>query len=54
MSIQYYCSPYAEITEKRIAAFKPRFKNGSSPIEVAKVILNALHQEMFHQNRGIW
>ena len=37
-----YCSPYAEITEKRIAAFKPRFKNGSSPIEVAKVILNAI------------
>jgi NAD(P)-dependent dehydrogenase (short-subunit alcohol dehydrogenase family) len=32
-----YCSPYAEITEKRIAAF-----NGSSPIEVAKVILNAI------------
>jgi NAD(P)-dependent dehydrogenase (short-subunit alcohol dehydrogenase family) len=37
-----YCSPYAEITEKRIAAFKPRFKNGSSPLEVAKVILNAI------------
>jgi hypothetical protein len=37
-----YCSPYAEITEKRIAAFKPRFKDGSSPIEVAKVILNAI------------
>ncbi len=37
-----YCSPYAEITEKRIAGFKPRFKNGSSPIEVAKVILNAI------------
>jgi NAD(P)-dependent dehydrogenase (short-subunit alcohol dehydrogenase family) len=37
-----YCSPYAEIIEKRIAAFKPRFKNGSSPIEVAKVILNAI------------
>jgi NAD(P)-dependent dehydrogenase (short-subunit alcohol dehydrogenase family) len=37
-----YSSPYAEITEKRIAGFKPRFKNGSSPIEVAKVILNAI------------
>jgi NAD(P)-dependent dehydrogenase (short-subunit alcohol dehydrogenase family) len=35
-------SPYADITEKRIAAFKPRFENGSSPIEVAKVILNAI------------
>jgi short-subunit dehydrogenase len=35
-------SPYADITEKRIAAFKPRFENDSSPIEVAKVILNAI------------
>ena len=35
-------SPYADITEKRIAAFKPRFENGSPPIEVAKVILNAI------------
>src|ERR671919_2240096 len=31
-------SPYADITEKRIAGFKPRFESGSSPIEVAKVI----------------
>jgi NAD(P)-dependent dehydrogenase (short-subunit alcohol dehydrogenase family) len=35
-------SPYADITEKRIAAFKPRFENGSPPIEVAKVILNVI------------
>jgi NAD(P)-dependent dehydrogenase (short-subunit alcohol dehydrogenase family) len=35
-------SPYADITEKRIAAFKPRFENGLPAIEVAKVILNAL------------
>ena len=35
-------SPYADITEKRIAGFKPRFESGSSPIEVAKVILKAL------------
>ena len=35
-------SPYAEITEKRIAGFKPRFQNGSPPIEVAKVILRAI------------
>jgi NAD(P)-dependent dehydrogenase (short-subunit alcohol dehydrogenase family) len=37
-----YSSPYAEITEKRIAGFKPRFENGLSPMELAKVILNAL------------
>jgi short-subunit dehydrogenase len=35
-------SPYADITEKRIAGFKPRFENGSPPIEVAKVTLNAI------------
>jgi NAD(P)-dependent dehydrogenase (short-subunit alcohol dehydrogenase family) len=35
-------SPYADITEKRIAGFKPRFENGSPPIEVAKVILNVI------------
>jgi NAD(P)-dependent dehydrogenase (short-subunit alcohol dehydrogenase family) len=35
-------SPYADITEKRIAGFKPRFENGSSSIEVAKVILNVI------------
>jgi NAD(P)-dependent dehydrogenase (short-subunit alcohol dehydrogenase family) len=37
-----YCSPYADITEKRIAGFKPRFENGLPAIEVAKVILNAI------------
>jgi NAD(P)-dependent dehydrogenase (short-subunit alcohol dehydrogenase family) len=35
-------SPYADITEKRIVGFKPRFENGSPPIEVAKVILNVI------------
>jgi NAD(P)-dependent dehydrogenase (short-subunit alcohol dehydrogenase family) len=35
-------SPYADIMEKRIAGFKPRFENGSPPIEVAKVILNTI------------
>jgi NAD(P)-dependent dehydrogenase (short-subunit alcohol dehydrogenase family) len=35
-------SPYADITEKRIAGFKPRFESGPSSIEVAKVILQAL------------
>ena len=35
-------SPYADITEKRIAGFKPRFQNGLHPTEVATVILNAI------------
>ena len=35
-------SPYADITEKRLAGFKPRFKNGTPAIEVARVILNAI------------
>jgi NAD(P)-dependent dehydrogenase (short-subunit alcohol dehydrogenase family) len=35
-------SPYADITEKRIAGFKPRFENGLPAIEVAEVILNAI------------
>jgi NAD(P)-dependent dehydrogenase (short-subunit alcohol dehydrogenase family) len=35
-------SSYTAITEKRIAGFKPRFENGSPPIEVAKVILTAI------------
>src|SRR5919206_3008388 len=35
-------SPYADITEKRLAGFKPRFKNGTPAIEVAIVILNAI------------
>jgi NAD(P)-dependent dehydrogenase (short-subunit alcohol dehydrogenase family) len=35
-------SPYEDITEKRIAGFKPRFENGLPPKEVAKVILRAI------------
>ena len=35
-------SPYADITEKRLAGFKPRFKNGIPAMEVARVILNAI------------
>jgi NAD(P)-dependent dehydrogenase (short-subunit alcohol dehydrogenase family) len=35
-------SPYADLTEKRIAGFIPRFENGLPPIEVAKVILRAI------------
>lgn len=38
-------SPYAEITQKRVSGFKPRFENGSSAIEVAKVILKAVTSE---------
>jgi NAD(P)-dependent dehydrogenase (short-subunit alcohol dehydrogenase family) len=34
--------PYAETTRQRISAFKPRFEKGSSPKEVADVILNAV------------
>ena len=34
-------SPYAEITNKRISAFKPRFEKGSSPIIVADNVLEA-------------
>jgi NAD(P)-dependent dehydrogenase (short-subunit alcohol dehydrogenase family) len=34
--------PYAETTRRRISAFKPRFEKGSSPKEVADVILNAV------------
>lgn len=34
--------PYAEITKKRISAFKPRFEKGSSPKEVADTILEAV------------
>src|SRR4029079_3500287 len=33
--------PYAEITQKRISAFIPRFEKGSSPKEVADTILEA-------------
>jgi NAD(P)-dependent dehydrogenase (short-subunit alcohol dehydrogenase family) len=35
-------SSYADLTEKRIAGFKPRFDNGLPPIEVAKAILRAI------------
>jgi NAD(P)-dependent dehydrogenase (short-subunit alcohol dehydrogenase family) len=35
-------SPYADITGRRITGFKPRFKNGLSAIEVARVILNSV------------
>jgi NAD(P)-dependent dehydrogenase (short-subunit alcohol dehydrogenase family) len=38
-------SPYIEITQKRIAGLKPRFEDGSDPIEVAKVILKAATSE---------
>jgi len=34
-------SPYTEMIQKRISAFKPRFEKGSSPIEVAEVVLEA-------------
>ena len=33
--------PYTEMIQKRISAFKPRFEKGSSPIEVAEVVLEA-------------
>lgn len=33
---------YAEIIQKRISAFKPRFESGAPPTEVAKVILRAI------------
>jgi NAD(P)-dependent dehydrogenase (short-subunit alcohol dehydrogenase family) len=35
-------SPYGEMTQKRISRFKPRFESGTSPIEVAKVILKTI------------
>jgi hypothetical protein len=38
-------SPYAEITQERLSGFKPRFEQGSSAIEVAKVILKAITSE---------
>ena len=38
-------SPYAEITQKRISGFKPRFESGSAPKEVAEVILKAIRSE---------
>jgi len=33
--------PYTERIQKRVSAFKPRFEKGSSPIEVAEVVLEA-------------
>jgi hypothetical protein len=33
--------PYAEITDKRISAFKPRFEKGSSPTLVAEKAFEA-------------
>jgi NAD(P)-dependent dehydrogenase (short-subunit alcohol dehydrogenase family) len=38
-------SPYAEVTQNRIAALRPRFEAGLDPIEVAKVILKAAVSE---------
>jgi len=35
-------SPYVEIIQKRISAFKPRFEKGSSAGEVADVVLEAV------------
>ena len=34
-------SPYAEVTEKRVSALRPRIEKGLSPTKVAKVILDA-------------
>jgi NAD(P)-dependent dehydrogenase (short-subunit alcohol dehydrogenase family) len=38
-------SPYKEITRKRLSGFKPRFENGSPPLDVAKIILKAIRSE---------
>jgi NAD(P)-dependent dehydrogenase (short-subunit alcohol dehydrogenase family) len=38
-------SPYSELIRNRIAGFKPRFESGSSPIEVAKIILKCVTSE---------
>lgn len=35
-------SPYSELIQKRVSAFKPRFEKGSSPGEVARTILEAV------------
>ena len=35
-------SPYVEIIQKRISAFKPRFEKGSSTSEVADIVLQAV------------
>lgn len=44
-------SSYAEMTQKRISGFKPRFENGSPPIEVATVILKAIASENLSELR---
>ena len=41
-------SPYAELTQNRIAALRPRFEAGLDPIEVAKTILKAAISENPH------
>jgi NAD(P)-dependent dehydrogenase (short-subunit alcohol dehydrogenase family) len=38
-------SPYAKLTQNKIAALRPRFEAGLDPIEVAKVILKAAISE---------
>jgi NAD(P)-dependent dehydrogenase (short-subunit alcohol dehydrogenase family) len=38
-------SPYTKLLQKRISAFRPRFEKGSSAIEVAKIILEAVTAE---------
>jgi hypothetical protein len=38
-------SPYTKLIQKRISAFRPRFEKGSSAIEVAMVILEAVTSE---------
>lgn len=38
-------TPYAEITQKRLSGFIPRFERGSAPKEVAEVILKAIRSE---------
>lgn len=43
-------SPYAELTQNRVAALRSRFEAGSDPIEVAKVILKAVTSE----NPDLW
>jgi NAD(P)-dependent dehydrogenase (short-subunit alcohol dehydrogenase family) len=39
-------SPYVEVLRKRISAFKPRFKNGSSAGEVADMVLKAVTSDI--------
>jgi len=38
-------SPYTELIQKRVSAFRPRFEKGSPAIEVAKIILEAVTSE---------